>query len=400
MTTQGSPITTGAKDAIQRFTRDAVGSALDAAFQVATDFPGALASSDNFLGPLVVAKPIIRLACRRVARGGGPANNLAFQAGMRSICAPYLGTLGEDISSDGEVGPPYAGGQCAVFYRVAIDYRRQGFRCSDGVLTFSDSNLRTESPAINRIGPISYAGRSVLSTGNCGPIRYGFNFLTGNNSAFQVAPSGVNQTQRLELADLNIRMVRVDGQLDNCGNTGPEYRPPRYPFGLPPVAPVPVEFPDGSVTGVDVGFDDDGNVIVNFPDLGLTVTVPNPLAGSSSSEGGEDEGEDPGFQGVAGAPSGATSGAAEGEDPDRELVGVLVSTLGIPARANRNFNSTEAYTKGAYYVFLGGVAGLELQINAAVSRSDQFFYAPKSANRFRVVANAGFSINVIPFWRE
>jgi hypothetical protein len=192
-------------------------------------------------------------------------------------------------------------------------------------------------------------------------------------------------------------IIKMDAGADSCGNPAPIYTPPTTKPSLPGLSGEPLPFPGVGTVPVSVSFDEDGNIRVDFPSLGYSIDVPNPLKPAQPGQPGE--GLPPGFQGVAGTESPETEDEEEGEDENRDLLGVLVKISRFPSRANVNFNSTQSYFKGAYYVYMGGDGGLA-QEPAAISTLSQFYYAREGCNRWSVQPNQGYAVKVTPFFKE
>jgi hypothetical protein len=128
----------------------------------------------------------------------------------------------------------------------------------------------------------------------------------------------------------------------------------------------------------------------------VNFTVENPVRPGDDS----DESLPPGDQGMAGDEGDETDVGDEGEDAARNLVGVLVRLKTIPPRANALFSKGGVIYKGACFVYFGGDAGFSLNPDALFCRSEQFFYAPEGSNRWRVIANIGYTLTVQPFYRD
>lgn len=354
---------------------------LQQSFDYTTDFPGFIASPIDEPGPFGVAKAIAQQSCRRWARGEGIPSLPGFDAFYGGICGPYLDSLGES-PSDGSLELPFEGGQCAgVLYNVSVT----GILPPNAPQTFE----------ANIVGPLRYNADLPPVPPDPG--------CTGGSSwqRFSIAGSGGSTITWVGCdADLVVNYVNpLGGGANNCGNPTPIYETPVSAPGLPPLQPINVNVPGIGPVEVDVSFDDDGNINVSLPGLGLEVTVPNPLA--PGDDGGDDDDGIPGDQGQPGLPAvGGDGEPAEGGDNDRVLLGVKVDLLSSPPRANQIFNETEAYTKGAYFVYLGGDAGFEQIPSAAIVRDEQFYTAPEGCNRFRVVPNVGFTILVTPYYER
>lgn len=342
-----------------------------------------------------IGQAIARAACRRYA--SGDTNTTGRQAERyERACGPYLRTL--DPGNDLGIASPLQGGQCNAIYTVnSGPYTRNTFRCSDGVNVGSGAGIQRGVTGVP--GPIQSAAPFAVATGQCGDRTLVFRVVGADGiprDAGTLASSGTNE--RVEVSALTPIFTRQDGQPDACGVAPPVVSPRP---STPDVQPPPFRF--NPIPGIDVGVDvdvnPDGSITFNIGTGDVTV---NPFEGEDDGEGGGGPSPiPPGDQGQPGNPVDVGPGdAADESDPNRNLVGVLVQTIQTPTRANRLLNPTESYTKGAYFVYLGGAAGLTLIDTAAITRADQFYFAPPGCNRFRVVPNAGFSIRVTPYYEE
>ena len=355
--------------------------------------PSALPPSARF------AAGIARGACRRWARGDSLVRGPAFDGYWESYCTPYLDDIGEDPTSPASTKPPFQGGQCvgATYTIAGTQTDGGGVFCSDGSPVTGGTFPITDVVGGFFAGPIVSVQALPLGAGCRG----------GANGYFiRVVSAGGSDTRDFSVAgpagfrnftgfSVNASFNRVGGGA-SCGNPPPLYLPPgtRPALGPDPF-PITVEPPGVGPTPVNVDFDTDGNITVEFPDLGIDFTVPNPLAGQEPPASTA-----PGDQGAEGDEVDGGSDPSEEEDPTRNLVGIRVTLTGVPGRANTRQNPTETYYAGAYYVYFGGDGGLAQEPTAALTRTEQYYYAPKGSNRFRVVPNAGFSLKVIPFWEE
>lgn len=369
------------------FVGKVVGTTLQQSFDYTTDFPGFIADPSPATGPFGVAKAVAQQSCRRWARGEGIPSLPGFDALYGGICEPYLDSIGEN-PGDGVLGPPFQGGQCPVQYTVSGTYR-----------VYDNAQCAIRPDPINFsagvLGPIKRFfydnGGGPAPTCNQSPGRV-FR-VEGATNTIGLASSPAGGLVRIT----GVNIVRTAGGADNCGNPPPEYDPPNIPPGLPPLAPITVNIPGIGDVKVDVTFGPNGEIQISLPDLGINVELPNPLF--DGEDGGEDGPIPPGFQGEPAEPIDVGPGDAADETSESNLVGVLVQTIQTPPRANRLFNETESYTKGAYFVYFGGDGGLSQNPEAAISRQDQFYYAPEGCNRFRVIPNAGFTLRVTPYYK-
>jgi hypothetical protein len=217
---------------------------------------------------------------------------------FRDLCNP-TNPPGTDSIPEPEL--PFEGGQCNAVYRIRFQIANL-----NGIEPPSNSEGFLRGPLTRRRNPPNSGGaRSVVIVGR----------KISSNDEDEVLlaiiiPPGVNQP-RYKYQNLSI--TRVDGQPDNCGNTGgqypPNYNPPATPTdrpipglpgfpGLPnlPVVVVPVFLPPGliaPVVNVNVGpfnitFDAGGVTIVPTIQIGpggKIVPVPGtPTVGTNPTD--------------------------------------------------------------------------------------------------------------------
>jgi hypothetical protein len=130
--------------------------------------------------------------------------------------------------------PAFSGGQCPTTYRFQVNH----------LITFpDDSTVESASGIFTALGPISGLGTGP-SNGACGA---GDPTAAGVNSASGFVVTGCPPIGGSISATSFLLLERVDGQIDSCGDPGPE---------LPPeVGPI--------TTNIDVNYD--GDDILNVP---------------------------------------------------------------------------------------------------------------------------------------
>lgn len=344
-----------------------------------------------------------RQGCRRYADKGGNYPELRAARAERA-CRPYLDSL--EYGDPPSLVQPFTGGQCSdLRYNVFGTYTSNQEDVGGCGTTrnwqasgiFGPISGITKDPGIQQGWKVQggitavncvdiETGKQLIDVSSCGPSVSNFTVRAGRPSISSVVP--------------------LFGEPDVCGDRPPEYTPPTAP-ALP--GPPVERYNPGPNIDVNIGVEVniDGSIDIDFGTGPITI---DPFGDSDEPGGGGDEpgggGPDggpvePGFQGEPGTPIDVGPGdAADETDPNRNLIGVLVQTIQLPARANQVFNETETYTKGGYFVYFGGDGGLALNPEGAITREDQFFYAPKGANRFRVVPNVGFTIRVTPHYER
>lgn len=389
--------------------RDAiVGPVRDGLRNLVTGDPGLFQDRPGFIaggGPTDpfsnAVRGLTQANCRIWAAANKDNYSPKVNQGNARLCEPYLNDIGE-LPPEGDVGAPFSGGQCPKAYRPTGTYRQSNPNAPDFGAT---RNWRIGG---NITGPIV----GIVPGGD--PVGTAWAFVSASNGglpfrtilddATGVGVRGPNEALGPGIlwskSKPTITNVNVQVAPDNCGDREPELIPPGA--GLPITQPPPnitVNIPGIGPTNVNIDLDEDGNPEFCFEELNICVSVD--IGGDGDAPPAPPGTRPPGDQGQPEDSIDVGEGdAAEGEDPTRTLAGVLVQIISTPPRANKIFNQTEAYTKGAYFVYLGGDAGLELIDTAAITRPDQYYSAPIGCNRFRVVPNNGFTLRVTPYYLE
>ena len=395
-------LTESAKDGLVGFLEDVTYEGLSQSYAAATDYPGFVASNEPVLNHLAPARAITRAACRRWARGGGPQNLPGFDGAWAGICTPYLDSIAENPGS-GLISPPFTGGQCPIGYTVSSgNYTLRRIRCSDGAVLFSGAGV--VRGRANVLGPIKAITAVQTQSSNCGAKEIILRVTNGNNTVLDVgvlAGPGSN-TERFEIVGLAPTVTPSNGAPDTCGNPAPTYKPPKIPTGLPPLTPQPITIPGIGPVSVDVTFSPTGGLVINLPDIGVDVELPNPFEkpGAPSEPSVPDPGPPPGDVGQPGAPSTTGEGGeVEGEAPAGSvLVGVRVEVLTLPPNPSRY---TEEVYRGAYYVYMGVPGLLDLDPAGSMVRLDQFIFAEQpNLTAWRVRANSRYIVRATPYYRS
>lgn len=336
-----------------------------------------------------VAQAAQRQVCRSWARG---RENFSQRQSdyTADICEPYLKSI-DEWPGQPTVGQPLAGGQCPVLYDVTftcVGRRTRTPAGGGGELVAGIVTPQTE----RALGPIR---PWTVSQGDTGPnyLLQGANrlieevgFNNTNTQGFFEGPWRVTTT---------LSVVRVDGQPDNCGGDSGPYLPPRRYPDLPPIGPRPPRTPPGFPDiDIDVDVKPDGTI-----DVDIDGEI-RPYIGPDGGGGDAPPGT-PGDQGEPGSTSDpGEGGEEEGSDPNRFLVGVLVTiTDPGPVTQTRILGNTEIFV-APYAVYMGGDAGLELSKSSEFVPESAFHYAPKDANRFLVVLRNRVRATITPYWRE
>lgn len=377
-------------DSLTGLVEDYVTAGLNDFLYATTDLPEFLADPNPVTAPALPLKEITRAACRSYARGGGPQNLPGFAGAWGSICEPYLDSIGEN-PEDGSLGIPFAGGQC-----TGTNYRVNGtatiFPNPDCVPTTNNYSATHAGPirGFRTIKSTTFPSNPCVKAGNRVIMTHG-----PDNNIQEVTVAGATYGARFSVTSI----VRVSGNADTCGNPAPVYDPPKGKPGLPPVPPQPIRFPGIGPVNTTVNFNNNGDLVVNLPDVGVSVEVPDPFGGGEPTGGGEG-GPPPGDVGSPGAGGDAGAGDdVEGEAPaGRVLTGVRVQLLTVPQERKKYTN--EVY-RGAYYVYMGVPGLLDHDPAGAMVTADQFIFAEKdNLTAWRVRANTGYTIRVTPYYRE
>lgn len=390
-TSQGSsPLTNAGVNSLTGLLEDYVRGGLGDFVFAATDLPGFLADTSPVVAAAQPTRQIVRAACRSYARGFGPQNLPGFDAVWGGICQPYLDSIGESPQQGG-LARPFSGGQCpGVLYNITTTFQNP----QTGEVTGVDQR--------QGLGPISVRSGGNQAPGS--PCQNGTKYFPGKELVIQGIPRISWDGLCGNFSSLrSISVVPADGSPDECGDPPPDYQPPQVRPGLPSLPPTPVDIPGIGPVNIDVGFNPDGSLTVNLPDVGIEVPIEDPFGFGGDGAGGGGGGTPPPPPGDVGEPgqpaTTAEGGEAEGEAPPGSvLVGVRVEILTVPS--NRNRYTSEVY-RGAYYVYMGVPGLLDLDPAGAMVRTDQFIFAEKeNLTAWRVRANSKYVIRVTPYYRS
>jgi len=364
----------GAKNSV----RDVFNAATDPAALIRD---GATGSAYNGLGVEVV-----RGVCRAWGEGKHPLGGIPAVDGFYgSLCKPYLVSIGA-WPGDGTLEVPFNGGQCPVVYEATLN----GPPIPAG----------TGQMVMRGTGPIS--GICIFEVLPSGNYRLGLATASGcvreaASGQASVAPSVYDQWKITSL-------VRLDGQPDNCGNPPYDYTDaPGTPIDPGSDEPVTIPGPYGDFN-VNVSFSNSGDIIIcpidqpNVP----CVSIPGPSEPKGPQNPVNPGPHSPDDQGEPGTPQvTGDGGAVDGEAPEGQvLVGVRLELVAAvsPARPDPTPNGT--FYRGAVYVYMGADGGLDLQPEGSIVKFPQFFFAPETSTKWSVVANLGYSVRVIPYYRQ
>jgi hypothetical protein len=366
------------KEGVRNSIRDVFNAATDPAGLIRD---GAAGSAYNGLGVEAV-----RGVCRAWGSGKHPLGGIpAVDNFYGSLCKPYLESINAWPGDGTLTFPTFSGGQCSTVYSSY----------ASGTTTSSNTGATT---------PFNDA------LGMQGPVLEWFYFLDGTSLKRRYRdsnfPNGTTSVVRNNVASFNISqtIVRNDGQPDNCGDLPVDYsNAPGEPIDPGADEPVNIPGPYGDFD-INVSFGDDGDIILcppNNVDVPC-VSIPGPSEPKGPQNPINPGPHSPNDQGEPGTPQlTGDGGAASGEAPeDSILVGVRVELVNAQSPARPDVTTNGTFYRGALYCYLGSDNGLDLQPEGAIVKFPQFFYAPEVSTKWNVIANLGYSLRVIPYFRR
>lgn len=343
--------------------------------------------------PGKIVQGAARAACRAYA--DDPTSvRAAVRPKAEKSCRPYLEDIGYGIPPTAK--KPFPGGQCATNYRIwAEQYNAVFGRWNDSAALGGGAQqirgpvlslaLTNGGPCQGGLGPGFLLG--AVATGGAN----GDSVLTIPQACITSPPSGEPGLRAL-------RLVRSDGQPDNCGNPPPVYTGP-----IPPVAPAPrpEPFSPSPDIDIDIGVDINADGTINV-DIGTGPITIDPW-GDDDGAAGLSTDPVPTDPGAAGASeSTGIGGEAGGEAPEgQELVGLLITVTSAPAKANTFGRTQQTVYRGVGYVRMGYPNRLGLDVSGGAVISPQFFHAQqRGLTSHKVGANLGYDLTVTPFYRD
>lgn len=367
------PQTQKDKDDIADSVLDGLGDLLFGSPSLLFDRPGFIASPPSGSPLPDAVRSISRLNCRIWAASDKSSYSTRVNTGNANLCGPYLSDIGE-LPPDGDVGPPFTGGQCVTAYAVNWSAVRPGFSTVNG----GQGGL---------YGPL---GGPVERSVNGQRTYFLPNFdALGNPRETQL----FNDTTPDQNAIFSITsVVRQFGGVDDCGDPPGEIRPPGTSTPQAPIPPsIPIQVPGFGPVTVTVNPDVDGDPQVCFEEIDTCVVVKPPGDGSPAPRPPGDVGEP--------APPQDTGegGDSEGEAPEGSVIGALKLNVFASPPWAREYRP--GVFRGACYVYMGTDDGLDHDPAGAMLRDGQVVL-PELDNltKWQVRANNGFNIRVTPYY--
>jgi hypothetical protein len=350
---------------------DGVRGILGVAGDMFADRPGFIAGGGGTWPLADAVRAVSQFNCRQWARADKSGFSARVNAGNSALCNPYLSSIGM-LPGEGDATLAYPAGKCAVIYNQYFE-----------IPVFGGGYGETSPEQL--LGPI--VSRTQSDIGNA-TIRFVIANAAGQTATRELSGA-------FGLPPRFGRLVRNDGQADNCGNPDVTYQPPGSVTGGPTDGPnISVNIPGIGPIDVTVTPNSDGDPVVCYDQIDLCVTIP--IGGDDGPKA--TAGADPGVPAVGTATTASGSGDAEGDAPEgRELWALKIGINSLPARANE-------YAPGVYrgvcYVYMGDGNGLDHDPAGAMLRSGQLVLAEKEGlTKYRVTANIGYNLTVTPYWR-
>lgn len=346
---------------------------LDTRDQVNSDKPIYLrdGTPESILGQLT--QETARQACRKwpnERQGLDPGTDAAWDR----LCKPFLEGLGE-YPGPPSFGVPTVGAPCDFLY----------------------SEIRfTSTSRGNAMGPQPGLNPVFFDIDNFqGPLQSFTLVNQGQLGSFVRAIDGNGNPRDSDTSNFvyGVALFSTDPADAGCGPPPSTYVP-SDPV-MPPADPFPFSpTPDFNID-IDVDFNPDGTINIEFDDGSGDPPVEVPVDPDTPGSEGEPDGGKPG-------PSVDTGegGEAAGEEELRELVGVQTDILVAPPFARTEAVPSGTRFRGSQYVYLGNGDQLDLQPEGAIAVSGQFFFAPEGSNAWRVVASPGYNLRVTPYYKD
>jgi hypothetical protein len=347
-----------------------------------------------------------RRACRQVARTPSIAyGNQMFWSGM---CDPYLDSIDEGPTEQGNYDKPFTGGQCSNVTYVGMANFRVQTGVSGGKRTWAYNPVKQQATP-STSGPIN-AGPTQTITGSeppqsspCYPspqVIYnrtisapgiGTNYVWSSrtdNVTFSDAP----ECQSAPWTAINLEFVRTGGGSDTCGDPPSQYEPPRYPTGLPPLPPPTSDLP-GLGDGWDVTINPDGTFNVCVGDECTPDINPDGTGGDPSEDPGEPDG-DP----KENDPSDPNDDTIEGcAEEGHILTGIKINFTQIPQNVS---GPLDYYYRVCYVGFGPDLDLIDLVIDGKLVKDGQFVIPDSEFCKcFRVVVSPGWGLSVQAYSR-
>lgn len=376
---------------------DGIQQALGVAGDLFDDRPGFIAGGGGGWPLADAVRAVSQFNCRRWARADKSGFSARVNAGNSALCNPYLTSIGL-LPSEGDMNPPFKGGQCSgVPYGARYTYKTSP---GDTGTSYTPSSGQFLPLGVTLYGPITVIGAKFSGAGSsfCGNPGEGSYEVSGFDASGEVLRKALNLAGSVcrfpQIIIEGLSFERLDAGAE-CGNPTPIYTPPGSTTGGPTDGPnITVSVPGIGPITVTVTPNSEGDPVVCYEEVGLCVTIPvggdSPIAPSA--------GADPGTPEAGTSGSTGDGGDAEGDAPEgKELWALKVDINSFPDRPNE-------YAPGVYrgvcYVYMGDANGLDHDPAGAMLRSGQLVLAEKEGlTKYRVTANLGYNLTITPYWR-
>jgi len=310
----------------------------------------------------------------------------------------------------GKIELPFLGGQCSdVNYSISYETRGiQAVNVFNCVLTFTNwqtytSVQRQSDGAIVSVipGPVSSVVREVTVFNTSSTNRRLRFVITANGVVYWLNILGVFNRDYFDGCTnnpaefRNVVFTRSSGGPDICGNPTGLITPPNTPNLAPVGNTISITIPGYGPVTATVSIQPDETIEVCIVELAVCFTLD---LGEKTS--GDNSTPDPGDIGEPSEElSTGTDGETSGEAPEGTVLGGLKVT--ITSTPNEPSTFSGDVFRGVGYVYMGVPGNLALHFGAATMLSTQFFFPDKqNLTAWKVVANSGYNLSVIPYYLE
>lgn len=313
--------------------------------------------------------------------------------------------------------PPFEGGQCCdATYDVFVPYIIR--RCFNNQISLQDANggVRVTGKVLGvRFDYIAGSTNSyaiIVDTELCNGSRQE-NFVVQRFGELALEPCFTNNNQtpgafrdsRTASEFFIDRVVRVDGQPDNCGSLPPEYPDEPDPTDPELTSTVTVTNINNETYDYDVTVNRDTNNTINFPptivvnDVTITmditgITVINNNNTQKPSGGGsggvaEEEPVEPQDEN-AGKELLVQPGTIEEDVPDIYAVIVDITNIPVNAKVSSGFGAPDKIFPG----WLEFKVGSDYLPRQFIDFENSYFFAPEDATGYAITILTGYSASI------